>query len=76
MGHRIHVYSVYVSPCDDPEIQMVVSIGSVTHSLTIICPYEWEAYDETHHFPHPHGSPFILEDFFPPDYLLSFPLDP
>ena len=33
-------------------------------------------YDVTHHFPHAHFSQFILEDFFPPDYLLSFPLDP
>ena len=26
MDH-IHVFDTYASPCDDPEIQMVVSIG-------------------------------------------------
>jgi hypothetical protein len=31
-------------------------------SLTIICPYDYEQYDATHHFPHTHGSRFILED--------------
>ncbi len=51
------------------EVLLVVILAKTTHYLTIICPYEQETHDATHHFPHTHCSQIILEDFFSLVYL-------